>query len=233
MGARRQNRLRQLELPGQNGWGGPREGAGRPPLPRRRPPVPHRRRAEHRQRFPVHVTLRAHEGLPSLRRFGIFAHITRAIAASEKPWFRVVQFSVQSNHVHAIVEANDTSTLSSGLRSLVIRIALAVNRSLGRKGPVWADRFHTHELRSPRETRNGLLYVLQNWKKHEHDARGIDDRSSGPWFGGWNKGPTPPEAVSPVSPPRTWLASRGWRERGGGPLHPNDGPARPRRAPSS
>jgi len=63
--------------------------------------------------------------------------------------------------------------MSLGLRGLVVRVARAVNKALRRKGPVWGDRYHARDLRSPSETRTALLYVLQNWKKHIRGARGI------------------------------------------------------------
>jgi hypothetical protein len=107
------------------------------------------------------------------------------------------------------------------LQGLAIRAARAVNRALGRRGAVWADRYHAHALRTPREMRNAIVYVLQNcaWVKHVPGARGVDLRSSAPWFDGWREmrsifrsGPCPHSA--PVTAPRTWLARLGWR-RGG------------------
>jgi putative transposase len=207
------------------GWGGVRRGAGRPPIARRRRPVAHRVRPEHTERFPVHVTLRARAGLPSLRGARCFEGIRAAVASSSREHFRVIHFSVQHDHNHSIVEASDRRTLSLGIRGLVVRVARAVNRVFGRHGPVWGDRYHSREVRNPRETRGALLYVLQNWRKHIRGATGVDNRSSAPWFDGWaNPGPRS-AAPSPVAPARTWLASRGWRERGGGPLRLSEAPA--------
>ena len=51
--------------------------------------------------------------------------------------FRVVHFSIQHDHLHLIVEAEDKPTLSSGVRSLVIRFAKRLNqRILDRKSVV-------------------------------------------------------------------------------------------------
>src|SRR5207249_11291647 len=72
-----------------------------------------------------------------------------------------------------------------------------VNRVLGRCGRVWSDRFHARPLRTPREVRNGLIYVLQNWQKHVRGARGFDWRSSAIWFGGWQ---TPNRLMPGTSP---------------------------------
>jgi len=51
------------------------------------------------------VTWRAREDISSLRSPRVFAFVRRSLAASHKAAFRVVHFSVQSDHVHLIVEA--------------------------------------------------------------------------------------------------------------------------------
>jgi hypothetical protein len=164
-------------------------------------------------------------GVRSLRHGSVFPVVRGAIAAAEKPWFRVVQFSVQSDHVHFIVEATNKAALSRGVRGLAIRIALAVNRALGRSGRVWGDRYHVRALRSPREVRNALVYVLMNFRKHLRTRTpGIDECSSAPWFEGFRSrtgAPLPPQqrARPPTSLPRTWLATTGWRRRGLIALH--------------
>jgi hypothetical protein len=98
----------------------------------------------------------------------------------------VCEYSVQRNHIHLIVEADDTVALSRGMQGLVARLAKAVNRAASRSGAVFSDHYHAHELRKPTEVRNALVYVLNNWKKHLPGAnRGADGCSSGKWFDGW------------------------------------------------
>ena len=89
-----------------------------------------------------------------------------ARAQTARAWFRIVHFSVQADHVHLLVEADDQASLSRGLMGVAIRLARAVNRVVGRRGSVWADRYHARSLRTPREVRHGIVYVLMNWKKH-------------------------------------------------------------------
>src|SRR5207249_5379538 len=113
-----------------------------------------------------HVTVRAWHGLPSLRTDTLFPAVPRGLAQASRGGLRVLQFSVQRDHVHLLVEAADMRGLSRGLQGLAIRIAKAVNRVLGRRGRVWGDRYHARALRTPREVRNALVYVLQNWRKH-------------------------------------------------------------------
>jgi len=218
----------QLELRPRT-WGGKRPGAGRKSSGRK-VGVPHRARPVHDARHPVHVTLRACRGLPSLRTEPLFPAIRCGLAQASRGGLRVLHFSVQRDHVHLLVEALDVRALSRGLQGLAIRIAKGLNRVLGRRGRVWNDRFHARALRTPREVRNGLVYVIQNWRKHTPGARGLDWRSSAIWFQGWRTPIHSMNGTSPVVVPRTWLAAVGWRRLG--LIHPDEhrAPARGRRS---
>jgi REP element-mobilizing transposase RayT len=177
------------------GRGGARKGAGRKPKGARAG-IPHRSRAAHVRSDPVQTTTRLKSGLPSLRHAREFAVVRRAIAAaSAQPEFRVVHHSIQTNHLHLIVEAEDRGALSMGMRALLVRIARGLNRLWGRRGSIFADRFHARALRTPAEVRNSLVYVLQNARKHGIATGGPDPYSSGPWFDGWRELPGLPEAL--------------------------------------
>jgi REP element-mobilizing transposase RayT len=217
---------RQLELPSSAGWGGRRPGAGRKATAHR-PSPSHKTRQAHDPRTPVHVTLRASAGVPSLRSDALFRALRRALAAASLRSFRVVHFSVQTDHIHLIVEADSHKAFRRGIRGLAIRCALAVNRTIGRKGRLWNHRYHAHALGTPREVRAALVYVLLNFRKHLRAGPGIDPRSSGRWFDGWRNG-TAPDTVSPVAAPRTWLCTVGWR-RAGGPIDLEEAPLPGRR----
>jgi REP element-mobilizing transposase RayT len=126
---------------------------------------------------------------------------------------------VQPDHVHLIVEAHDKEALSRGMRGLAIRVARRVNHAFDRRGSLWGDRWNGRDLRSPREVRNCLVYVLMNFKKHVRGARGADDRSSAAWFDGWRERAFVRMDAElardpPVRRPRTWLAAHGWRRHG-------------------
>jgi putative transposase len=136
---------------------------------------------------------------------------------AQREGFRLCQFSVQSNDVHMLVEATDRQAFSRGVQGLAIRLAGAVNRSLARRGQVWADRYHRRDLATPREVRRALVYVLQNHRKHAAGSPGLDACSSAAWFDGWRDisirviggRPSPPVVAA-----RTWLLRAGWRRHG-------------------
>jgi putative transposase len=200
-------------------WGGARKGAGR----KRRAPrrlVGHRVREEFRGAFPVHVTLRLADGLPSLRERATYRRVLAALGGGcERFGMRLVHWTALGNHMHLIVEACDRHALSRGMQGLGVRLARALNRCWGRRGRVLADRYHAHVLRSPSEVRRALAYALQNARKHGMAIVGADPRSSGPWFDGWLGGGERWERVEVERPSwlrtaRTWLLAHGWRRLG-------------------
>jgi hypothetical protein len=84
---------------------------------------------------------------------------------------------------------------------------------------VWAERYHLRELRTPREVRHALVYVLHNLKKTVRGVESLDGCATGYWFDGW-LGPRPrwslppPDQTPPVRAARTWLLTTGWRRLG-------------------
>jgi REP element-mobilizing transposase RayT len=169
----------------------------------------------------VHVTLRASRQAPYLRAQAPFDALRSAIRNASKDPFRVIHFSVQPDHVHLIVEASDKHALSAGMRGLAVRLARTLNSRLGRHGAVWGDRWHGRALKTPREVRNGIVYVIANFRKHVRDARGpVDLCSSAAWFDGFADARAAhldalrSGADPPVRAARTWLASSGWRRLG-------------------
>jgi len=201
--------------------------------------MPHATRPAHKASFPVLVTTRLRPGLQSLRHPAeaarIRAALTSAVAAGTASGsggargagaapFQVVHHSIQSNHLHLLIEATDRRALSGGLRGLLVRIARALNRLWGRRGSVFADRFHERVLLNPRQVRNALVYVLQNLRKHGIHMHEPDPFSSGPEFDGWSAR-SPGSGSSgrsflqragrvEIPSPKTWLLGVGWQRHG-------------------
>src|SRR5262245_55457967 len=215
-----------------SGRGGPRFGAGRPPASPN-PPVHHVRRPPVPRHCPSHVTLRVRRGLPSLRSRRLLRELRPSLrAACDRSGFRLVQYSVQRNHLHLLVESAGKDALGRGMKAISSRVARAVQRAFRLAGPVLHGRYHLRVLRTPREVRNALAYVLLNARKHWRERfgspppEGIDEASSGRCFDGWRRAAGSPEVPaesggagsrrdsSEVAPPRTWLMSRGWRRHG-------------------
>jgi putative transposase len=226
---------RQLEMraiadaplrPARPTWGGRRAGAGRPrKAAKDRTFVAHRARPVHKTRHPVHVTVRARKGLPSFRHQRVQQMMRSVLRRQElrryRDVFQVVHYSIQSNHLHFIVEAADKRALRAGVSGLVIAFAKRLNELLQRvTGKVWGDRYHSRDLTTPSEVRNALVYVLQNFKKHGTTTYGpaVDSFASAARFSGWSvpvvSVPELPDPPWPARRARTWLLGAGWTKRG-------------------
>jgi REP element-mobilizing transposase RayT len=177
---------RQGELPFRQ-WGGKRKGAGRK-RKGARPKVAHRPRPKFRKAA-LHVTMRVREEVWNLRTRRCFAALARSFEKGcDRFGVRVVHFSVQGNHIHLIVEAPDPVQLPRAMKGLAVRMARALNKVMNRKGPVFADRYHSHVLTSPREAASAVRYVLDNWIVHARREgwplpSGVDPYCSTAWDG--------------------------------------------------
>src|SRR2546425_12240207 len=112
---------------------------------------------------PLHVTLRVHRDIPSLRSRRFIREFRTSLRnACERREFRVGRYSIQRDHLHMVVESSGKEALARGMKAVASRFARAVNRIFGRTGPVLFGRYHLRVLRTPREVRNALAYVLLN-----------------------------------------------------------------------
>jgi len=155
-------------------------------------------------------------------------------ATALKENFRVIHFSIQRTHLHMIVEAKSRLALSRGMQGLLISAAKQINGAVcietgaRRRGQVVSDRYHAQVLGSPRQVRNAIAYVVNNWRRHGEHTKGVartwllDPFSSGCNFGGWKElegklflfGTR--EGYQPLLTclPRTWLLRDGWQRHG-------------------
>ena len=145
--------------------------------------------------------------------------------ARARSGFRLTNYSVQRDHIHLIAEALDRVALSNAMRSLCSGIARAVNRAVGRRGQLIAERYHARALRVPKEVRRALLYVLRNSHHHERAFGNYlppwhyDACSSVLEFDGFAEDPEfPPPPLRPrcttVAPAYSYLLAAGWKKHG-------------------
>ncbi|MDG2306275.1 MAG: hypothetical protein P8R42_16810 [Candidatus Binatia bacterium] len=199
--------------------GGKRLNAGRKPKGGRSG-VAHRAREVFKPGQPHIVTMRVEQSVWNLRRPRAYRVLRNAIERANGTGRRgVTEYSVMGNHLHLIAEAQDESAFSRGMQGLSIRIAKALNKLMGRKGKVFTDRFHSRVLRTGREIRSALAYVLCDARKHglarDMPRSWVDPFSSAPRFAGWKRrvkaGAGPP---APTLGANSWMLRLGWRRHG-------------------
>lgn len=222
--------MKQLTFKKTSGWGGRRNGAGRP---NRSQTVNHMKRPKVNIQKPLHITMRLKEGLPTIRSKNLVKEFKRGLKKAREQGLYVIHYSIQGNHIHLIAETKSNEALALGMRSLVGRFAKILrsrayeNFNGRRRGSVFKGRYHLHVLKTPTEMKNALEYVLLNYSKHLESIEYLDPFSSAKYFSKWKtllgKRFTSVirfevEAIDQeeiqnfdlLSPPKSWLCKTGW-----------------------
>lgn len=222
--------LTQDGLRPRSNKGGKRPGAGRPPK-NGRAGTSHARRPDIKPAVPIHVVFRIESDIGSLRRRDIYEALRGAtIVAGNHQDVRIVHMSIQRNHLHLYVEADNRAALTRGMKSFAVSAAKRINASIvvdgkHRRGRVFSDRYHIEVVTNCRQAHRVLGYILNNWRKHREDFDRkaqewmIDPFSSASSFDGWKeRDQIPPWPVSYrplfVRPARSWLLRVGWKKYG-------------------
>jgi REP element-mobilizing transposase RayT len=185
----------------------------------------HRVRPELDARLPLHVSLRMTTRTFSLRSGRAMRQVEASLrGGAHRFGVRIVQVSVQGNHLHCLVEAPDRVALSSAVKGLGVRLSRRMNSLMGKQGRVVADRYHARALRTPTEVKNAIHYLRHN-HRHHHGAHYLPSA----WVD-----PCSSDARDFGLPaPTTWLLRIGWQRGRISParlaaLHADDSFAHPR-----
>ena len=151
----------------------------------------------------MHVTVRVRRHVWNLRSGRCCRRIARCLEdAAGRLGLRIIEYSVLGNHVHFIVEADDSDALARGMQGLGIRIAKALNALMNRSGAVFADHYDGRLLTTPTQLVRAIAYVLRN-HEHHFGAQGRDRFSSDALEAG--------ERQVRLQLPISWLLRAGWR----------------------
>lgn len=120
--------------------------------------VCHRKREHVTPNTPLHINFKYSTFIQTDK---VLKILETSIYNALKFEFEVCYFSIQSNHIHLIAEAKDTSSLISGMRSITNTLVKRIG-----KGSIQVERYHLHVLKNPTETKNALDYVINNDMKH-------------------------------------------------------------------
>ncbi|MGD9714298.1 MAG: transposase [Thermomicrobiales bacterium] len=155
----------------------------------------------------VHVTVKMQPDVWNLRSRRSFRVIERALYHAAHHWEAVlVQFSVQGNHIHLLIEAPDARTLARSVQGFAIRTAKGLNRMMGRRGRVFSDRYHSRLVKTPTEARRVMAYLTSNARKH---ATFPDERVQPGYVDPYSSEASSLFFALPAA--ETWLLRTGWQ----------------------
>lgn len=151
--------------------GGRRDGSGRKRIHSKG--VSHRVREKVNYRVPLHINFKYRTHIKNKTCLKI---LKRAILNARSHGLRINHFSMQSNHIHLIVEAESNEILTTGMRSLTVTFAKGLQQ-----GRVQLERYHLQVLRSIQQTKHALYYVLFNKQKHAKGTCSTIDEYCSVW----------------------------------------------------
>jgi hypothetical protein len=137
-------------------WGGYRPGAGRKPKGDVAG-VAHQARPTFKKTLTVHVTLRFKPEVWDLRGRAHAAVEQALDAGADRFGTRILRHAVTENQIELLLEADDGDGLVRFCRGLSIRVAKSLNKLMGTRGQLLADRYETRVLRTPAEHRRARL----------------------------------------------------------------------------
>ena len=178
---------------------------------------------------PLHVTLKVDRAVRSLRRCDAYRVVRIAMARMlGRDDFRILQLSLERDHVHLLVEATSHGALARGMKAFESSAAQRLNQRVGRTGRVFLRNYFARVIKNPTQAHRVLTYVLNNWRKHgEHKSPScanweIDYFSTAPSFAGWRASPDPACShdftwdyeLLPAAEARHFFLREGWRRAG-------------------
>jgi len=174
------------------------KGAGRP-KGRSKHYIPHIKREALPAKTPVHITIKINKEYKGLRNKTFLSITKLAIKKARLKGLRVIYFTIQFDHLHLFIEPKNMRELSNGIRSLVCAMAERMRRhlKLDKLKSFVKDRYHLHILKTPREVKNAIKYILGNTIKHSGVFRNLC-----PYTFTFKK----PESFA-LEPPRFWLSN--------------------------
>lgn len=84
------------------------------------------------------------------------------LAAMDETWYRLLGYCLMPNHVHLVFEQKEEIPLGTVMRRLKSQTSRAVNKAIGRTGPLWQLDYFDRFVRDARHMEQVMSYVVLN-----------------------------------------------------------------------
>ncbi len=141
------------------------KGAGRNAI--HDPGIRHIARDEVKRSTPLHLTIKVERTKAGLKNKSILKVLHSSIKKARIIGLGIIHYTLEFDHVHLLVEADNKRVLGKGMQSFGISFSKGINKLKGLRGQVFKTRYHLRKLRTPTEVKNVLNYILGNAVKHK------------------------------------------------------------------
>lgn len=114
----------------------------------------------------LHLTIKVKAIKADIKNKIILHMLKRAILNARRQGLKVIHFSLEYDHIHLLIEADNNQTLGKGMKAFGVTIAKKINKFRGLMGAVYKHRYHFRRIESSKQLKNVMKYIFSNGVKH-------------------------------------------------------------------
>ncbi|MGZ3787896.1 MAG: transposase [Bacteriovorax sp.] len=141
------------------------KGAGRPAI--HDAGIRHTSRPFLKKPSSLHLTVKIKKNKAGIKNKSILILLKRAILNTRRQGLKVIHYSLEYDHVHLLIEAENNHVLGKGMQAFGVTLSKAINRMRKLKGGVYKHRYHFRKISGARELKNVMNYIFTNGLKHK------------------------------------------------------------------
>lgn len=138
--------------------------------------IRHTSREEIFKPSPLHLTVKLKRA--DIQNKVVLRILKHAIYRSRLQGLRVIHFSLEHNHVHLYAECESNFVLGKAMKAFGVTFVRRVNKLKKIKGQLYKYRYHLRVLKSARDAKNVINYILKNGIKHGRTLKVINAYNS-------------------------------------------------------
>lgn len=139
--------------------------AGRKPI--HDPGIRHTSRPILKRPASLHLTVKVRKNKAEIKNKSVLKLLKHAIQNARRQGLRVIHYSLEYDHVHLLIEAENNFILGRGMQSFGVTMAKGINRLKRLKGSVYKHRYHFRMIFSTRQLKYVMNYIFTNGMKHK------------------------------------------------------------------
>lgn len=140
--------------------------------------IRHTKRPDLTRPSSLHLTVKIEKSKANLKNKNVLAILKKAIFNARRQGLKVIHYSLEYDHIHLIIEADNNRTLGKGMQAFGVTLAKAINRMRKVKGQVYKHRYHFRQITSSRQLKNVMTYIFNNGVKHKTSATALSPFNS-------------------------------------------------------